>query len=138
MFEGDYKVVFHLAPPMLNKPDAATGEAKKSTFGPWMMRVFGLLARFKGLRGTAFDIFGRTEERRGERALIEEYASTIEQLLAGLTPDKHALAIEIASIPEMIRGYGHVKARHLKQAKIQRAELLAKFNAPLERTARAA
>ncbi|MCJ7837997.1 MAG: 2-oxoacid:acceptor oxidoreductase family protein, partial [Burkholderiales bacterium] len=138
MFEGDYKVVFHLAPPMLNKPDPATGEAKKSTFGPWMMRAFGLLAGFKGLRGTAFDIFGRTEERRGERALITEYADTVEQLLAGLTPDKHALAVEIASIPETIRGYGHVKMRHLKLAEKQRAELLAKFKAPLERTARAA
>jgi indolepyruvate ferredoxin oxidoreductase len=138
MFEGDYKVVFHLAPPMLNKPDPATGEAKKSTFGPWMMRIFGLLARFKGLRGTAFDIFGRTEERRGERALIDEYAATVEQLLAGLTPANHALAVEIASIPEMIRGYGHVKMRHLKEAQMRRAELLAKFKAPLERTARAA
>jgi indolepyruvate ferredoxin oxidoreductase len=103
-----------------------------------MMRAFRLLARFKGLRGTAFDIFGRTEERRAERALITEYAATVEQLLAGLTPANHALAIEIASVPEMIRGYGHVKMRHLKQAEKQRAELLAKFRAPVERTARAA
>jgi len=138
MFEGDYKVVFHLAPPMLNKPDPASGEAKKSTYGPWMMRAFRLLAQFKGLRGTALDIFGRTEERSAERALIDEYAATVEQLLAKLTPASHALAVEIASIPEMIRGYGHVKMRHLKQAQKQRAELLAKFNAPLERTARAA
>jgi indolepyruvate ferredoxin oxidoreductase len=138
MFEGDYKVVFHLAPPMLNKPDPATGEAKKSTFGPWMMRAFRLLAAFKGLRGTALDIFGRTEERKIERALIVEYAATVEELLGKLTPANHALAVEIASIPEMIRGYGHVKMRHLKQAQKQRAELLAKFNAPVERTARAA
>jgi indolepyruvate ferredoxin oxidoreductase len=138
MFEGDYKVVFHLAPPILNKPDPATGEAKKSTFGPWMMRAFRLLAQFKGRRGTAFDIFGRTEERRTERALITEYAATVEQLLAKLTPANHALAVEIANVPEMIRGYGHVKMRHLKLAEKQRAELLAKFNAPVERTARAA
>jgi indolepyruvate ferredoxin oxidoreductase len=138
MFEGDYKVVFHLAPPLLNKPDPATGEAKKSTFGPWMMRAFGLLAKLKGLRGTALDIFGRTEERRGERALIVEYASTVEDLLAGLSPEKHALAIEIASVPELIRGYGHVKKRHLAQARQQRAELLAKFKAPAGQTARAA
>jgi indolepyruvate ferredoxin oxidoreductase len=138
MFEGDYKVVFHLAPPILNKPDPATGEAKKSAFGPWMMHAFGLLAKLKGLRGTPFDIFGRTEERRRERALISEYAATVEQLLARLTPANHALAIEIASIPEMIRGYGHVKMRHLEQAQKQRAELLEKFNAPVERTARAA
>jgi indolepyruvate ferredoxin oxidoreductase len=138
MFEGDYKVVFHLAPPILNKPDPATGEAKKSTFGPWMMRALGLLAKLKGLRGTALDIFGRTEERRGERALIVEYASTVEELLAGLSPEKHALAIEIASVPELIRGYGHVKQRHLAQARRQRTELLAKFKAPAGQTARAA
>ena len=101
MFEGDYKVVFHLAPPMLNKPDPATGEAKKSTFGPWMMRGFRLLAKLKGLRGTAFDIFGRTEERRTERALIVEYAATVEELLGKLTPANHALAVEIASVPEI-------------------------------------
>ena len=138
MFEGDYKVVFHLAPPMLNRPDPATGEAKKSKFGPWMMRVFGLLARFKGLRGTALDIFGGTEERRTERELIVQYAATVEELLAKLTPAKLALAVEIASVPEMIRGYGHVKIRHLKQAEQQRTKLMANFNAPPEQAARAA
>jgi indolepyruvate ferredoxin oxidoreductase len=138
MFEGDYKVVFHLAPPLLNKPDPATGEAKKSTFGPWMMHAFRLLAKLKGLRGTALDIFGRSEERNTERALIAEYAATVEELLAGLTSANHALALEIASVPETIRGYGHVKMRHLKQARQQRAELLAKFKAVPERPARAA
>ena len=138
MFEGDYKVVFHLAPPILNKPDPATGEAKKSTFGPWMMKAFRLLARFKSLRGTAYDIFGRTEERRTERALIVQYAATVEELLAKLAPANHALAVEIASIPEMIRGYGHIKMRHLKQAEKQRAELIAKFNAPVKQSAMAA
>ena len=138
MFEGDYKVVFHLAPPILNKPDPATGEAKKSRFGPWMMRAFGLLAKLKGLRGTALDIFGGAEERRTERALVTEYAATMGQLLEKLAPANHALAVEIASVPETIRGYGHVKMRHLKQAEKLRAELLAKFNAPPEQAARAA
>ncbi|MFH1604362.1 MAG: DUF6537 domain-containing protein, partial [Pseudomonadota bacterium] len=138
MFEGDYKVAFHLAPPMLIRPDAATGEPKKSTFGPWMMRLLRLLAACKVVRGTAFDIFGHTQERRIERALITEYAATVEHLLAHFSPAKHALAIEIASIPEAIRGYGHVKMRHLKLAQQQRALLLAKFDAPPERTARAA
>ena len=103
-----------------------------------MMHAFRLLARFKTLRGTALDIFGRTEERRTERALIAEYAATVEQLLLKLTPANHALAVEIASIPELVRGFGHVKMRHLEQAQKQRAELLARFNAPMERTARAA
>ena len=138
MFEGDYKVVFHLAPPLLNKPDPATGEAKKSTYGPWMMRAFRLLAKMKGLRGGALDIFGRSAERCGERALIVEYAATVEQLLGKLTPANHALAVDIASVPELIRGYGHVKMRHLKQAQKQRAELLQKFNAAPEQTAKAA
>ena len=137
-FEGNYKVVFHLAPPILNKPDPATGVAKKSTFGPWMMHAFRLLAQFKGLRGTTLDVFGRTEERRTERALIVQYAAGVEKLLDNLTPANHALAVQIASIPEMIRGYGHVKMRHLKQAQKQRDELLAKFNAPPEQSAKAA
>jgi indolepyruvate ferredoxin oxidoreductase len=138
MFEGDYKLVFHLAPPIFNKPDPATGEAKKSTYGPWMMAAFRLLAKLKGLRGTALDVFGRTEERRTERTLIAEYSATVESLLVKLTPDNLALAVEIASIPEMIRGYGHVKMRHLQQAKRRQAELLAKFNLPAEQTAKAA
>jgi indolepyruvate ferredoxin oxidoreductase len=103
-----------------------------------MRHGFRLLAKLKGLRGTALDIFGRTEERRSERALIDEYAATMERLLARLTPGNLALAVEIASIPELIRGYGHIKTRHLKQAEKQRAELLQKFNAPLEQSARAA
>ena len=138
MFEGDYKVVFHMAPPILNKPDPTSGEAKKSAFGPWMMGALRLLAKFKGLRGTAFDLFGRTEERRMERTLVAEYAATVEHLLARLTPANHALAVEIASIPESIRGYGHVKMRHLKLAQQQRAILLAKFDTPPAQTARAA
>ena len=138
MFEGDYKVVFHMAPPILNRPDPATGEATKSMFGPWMMRALRLLAKLKRVRGTALDVFGRTEERRTERALIDEYAATMEQLLKNLTPAQHALAVEIASVPELIRGYGHVKMRHLAQAQARRAELLAKFNAPAERSAKAA
>ncbi len=138
MFEGDYKLVFHMAPPLLNKPDPATGMAKKSSFGPWMMGALRLLAKMKSLRGTALDIFGRSEERRGERALITEYAQTVEHVLAKLTPANHALAVEIASVPETIRGFGHVKQRHLEQAQKLRADLLAKFDAPAEPKARAA
>eukprot|EP01034_Spumella_vulgaris_P023325 gene23326-29537_t len=77
-----------------------------------MRKAFGLLARMKGLRGTALDIFGNTEERRTERALIVEYRACIDELLERLSSDNLALAVEIARIPEEIRGYGHVKARH--------------------------
>ena len=119
-FEGDYKLNFHLAPPLTNAPDATTGEAKKSTYGPWMMRAFRVLAKMKGLRGTAFDIFGRTAERRMERQLITDYEALIDELLPRLAPHNVAIAVELASIPEHIRGYGHVKERHLKAAKVKR------------------
>jgi indolepyruvate ferredoxin oxidoreductase len=134
MMEGtlgtDYKVRFHLAPPLLNRPDAITGVAKKSEFGPWMMTAFRMLARLKGLRGTALDVFGRTEERRTERRLITEYEATVEELLRGLSAANVQRAVEIASIPEEIRGYGHVKARTLKQAKEHEARLLQAFRNP--------
>ena len=126
-FEGDYKLNFHLAPPLANKPDPITGEAKKSSYGPWMMSAFKLLARMKGLRGTAFDIFGKTPERRMERQLITDYESLIDELLPRLAVHNHSIAVELASIPEHIRGYGHVKERHLKTAKAKEAELVASY-----------
>jgi indolepyruvate ferredoxin oxidoreductase len=116
MFEGDYKLVHHLAPPMIARKNDR-GELVKRPFGPWMRSAFGLLAKMKGLRGGALDPFGRTEERRTERALILEYRACIEELLQGLNSANHALAAEIARIPEDIRGYGHVKARHLAAAR---------------------
>ncbi len=128
-FEGDYKLTFHLAPPLTNAPDATTGEVKKSTYGPWMLRAFRVLAKMKGLRGTAFDIFGRTTERRMERQLITDYEALIDELLPRLAPHNHAIAVELASIPEHIRGYGHVKERHLKAAKVKEAELVAAYRA---------
>jgi indolepyruvate ferredoxin oxidoreductase len=129
MFEGDYKVKFHLAPPLLAKPDPRTGEPSKMQFGPWMMLPFRLLAKLKFLRGTALDLFGRTEERRMERALIVEYEKTLETLLAGLNRENHALAAEIASLPEMIRGFGHIKAKSVEVARAKQAELLARYRA---------
>jgi indolepyruvate ferredoxin oxidoreductase len=128
-FEGDYKLTFHLAPPLTNVPDAATGEAKKSTYGPWMMSVFRVLAKLKGLRGTAFDIFGRTAERKMERQLITDYEALIDELLPRLAAHNHAIAVDLASMPEHIRGYGHVKERHLKSAKAKEAELVAAYRA---------
>jgi indolepyruvate ferredoxin oxidoreductase len=116
MFEGDYRIVHHLAPPMLAKRNEK-GELVKRAYGPWMRHAFSVLARLKGLRGTALDPFGRTEERRTERALIGQYRACIVELLAGLDAAKLAQAVEIARIPEEIRGYGHVKARHLEPAR---------------------
>jgi indolepyruvate ferredoxin oxidoreductase len=129
MFEGDYKLKFHLAPPLLAKRDA-DGHLVKQEFGPWMMKAFGVLAKLKFLRGSAFDIFGYTEERKTERALIAQYRDTIAALLPRLKADNLAKAVAIASIPEEIRGFGHVKERHLKAAKEKEASLLKEFDAP--------
>jgi indolepyruvate ferredoxin oxidoreductase len=135
MFEGDYKLNFHLAPPLLAKPDPVTGEPRKMAFGPWMMRAFALLARLKGLRDTRLDVFGRTPERRMERALIAEYEQTVRALLQGLKRDNHALAVEIASLPESIRGFGHVKAKSVEAARRKHAELMARYGAAPVRAA---
>ncbi len=118
MFEGEYKIVHHLAPPAIAKTNEK-GELLKRPFGPWMRSAFGVLARLKGLRGTAFDPFGRTEERRTERALITEYEACVTELLRTLNAGNLALAVDIARIPEDIRGYGHVKARHLQAARVK-------------------
>ena len=126
-FEGDYKLVHHLAPPLLAKKNAK-GELVKQQMGGWIRPAFGLLAKMKGLRGTALDIFGYTEERRTERALIGEYRKSIEEVLAkGLTAERLALATEIARIPEDIRGYGHVKHRHLVAARAKWDGLMAQW-----------
>jgi indolepyruvate ferredoxin oxidoreductase len=123
MFEGDYRVVYHLAPPLLTRKE------EKMRFGGWMLGLFKILSRLKGLRGTRFDPFGYTEERRIERALIREYEETVERLLARLEPQNHALAVQIAAIPDEIRGFGHIKARTLGPARKKRDELLASYEA---------
>ena len=132
MFEGemgrDYQVVHHLAPPLIAKTNAK-GELVKQRFGPWIRSGFALLARFKGLRGGALDIFGKTEERRMERALIVEYQACITELLAGLNAANLAAAVEIARLPEDIRGYGHVKARHLAAVRPKWGRLMAEWRA---------
>ncbi len=129
MFEGSYKTYFYLAPPLIAKPDARTGEPKKMRFGPWVMTLFKVLARMKGLRGGALDVFGRTEERRTERALIGEYEKTIEALLPALSAQNHSLAVQIASVPEEIRGYGHIKLKSIDAARARTDQLLARFRA---------
>ncbi|MBK9495617.1 MAG: indolepyruvate ferredoxin oxidoreductase family protein [Aquimonas sp.] len=125
-FEGDYRLHVNLAPPMLAKRDD-DGHLAKSEYGPWMLKAFGLIKHLRFLRGTAFDPFGRSEERRTERALIEEYVQTIEQLLSHLNPERIDLATQIAAVPEHIRGYGHVKEAHLAKAKAEREALLAQW-----------
>ncbi|MHB1375445.1 MAG: indolepyruvate ferredoxin oxidoreductase family protein, partial [Thauera sp.] len=126
-FEGDYTVRFHLAAPLLARPDPATGQIAKRSFGPGMMRIFRLLARLKHLRGTRWDLFGHTAERRAERALIAEYERDIAELVERLSADRLPLALEIARLPETIRGFGHVKAHAMQAAARQRRTLLARW-----------
>lgn len=126
MFEGDYRLLHHLAPPLIARKNDR-GEPIKRTFGPWVRSALGLLARMKGLRGTALDPFGRTPERRTERALIVQYRACIEELLADLSADRLPLAVEIACIPEEIRGYGHIKQRHLDTVRPRWERLMAQW-----------
>jgi indolepyruvate ferredoxin oxidoreductase len=130
-FDGDYRLHFHLAPPLLAKRNDK-GELVKREYGAWMFGAFKLLAKLRFLRGTALDVFGYSEERRTERQLIADYEKTVDRLLAQLTPDNHGLAVEIASIPEDIRGFGHVKARHLAAARQKEARLLEAWRAPAQ------
>ena len=136
-FEGDYKLKFHLAPPLFARRDPRTGHLIKQEFGPWVLPLFRMLAKFKFLRGTAFDIFGLSQERKTERALIGQYETLVDELMGGLTPANHALAVKLASIPDDIRGYGHVKDAHLAKAKRKEADLLAQWRnpEPLQRAA---
>ncbi len=127
-FEGDFSLSFNLAPPLFSKKDAQ-GRLVKAKYGSWMMSAFKLLAKFKGLRGGSFDVFGYTEERKTERRLIAEYRDTVTSLLDGLSVDKLALAIEIAQLPEQIRGYGHVKDKALAQVRGKQDEMLTRYAA---------
>nr|WP_313404669.1 indolepyruvate ferredoxin oxidoreductase family protein [Pseudomonas sp.] len=126
-FEGDYRLQFHLAPSWLSKPDAVTGEPRKRSFGPWMLKAFAVLARFKSLRGSALDPFGHSAERRLERELIEEYEANVAYLLAELNGSNYRTAVALAEIPEQIRGYGHVKEAALAKAREQATQLKARL-----------
>ncbi len=129
-FEGDYTLHFHLAPPLLAKKNAQ-GQLVKKEYGSWVFTAFRVMAKLRGLRGTPLDVFGYTAERRGERALIGEYEKTVSGLFDKLDAGNVDLAADIASIPEHIRGYGHVKEAHLHKAKAREAELLREWDNPL-------
>ena len=127
-FEGEIRLAFNLAPPLFAKRDA-DGRPLKSEYGAWMLPVFSLLSRLRGLRGTMLDPFGRSAERRRERALIRDYRERIERLLARLTRDNLDLAVAIAAVPEHIRGFGHVKQASFELAHQRWRELEQQFDA---------
>ena len=129
-FEGDYTLEFHLAPPLLTKQHPETGLSDKTTYGAWMMPAMKLLAKMKGLRGTAFDVFGYSEDRRADRQMIDEYEAILGELLDGLNHDNHALAVEIAALPEGLRGYGHVRERHTAEVAAEKEHLMGLWRNP--------
>lgn len=126
-FDGWERIDFHLAPPLLARrgPD---GKPKKMRFGPWIKTAFTVLAQLRGLRGTALDVFGYTQERRLERALVDEYEARIVELLPALDAKRLPLAVLIARIPESIRGYGHVKLASMATARARTSELMDRWH----------
>jgi len=129
-FRHGYTIKYNLAPPTISKRDPVTGHLIKRQFGPWMLSAFRMLAKFKGLRGGALDVFAKTEERRHERRMIEDYIARLDEIIAALGPANHAAAVALASVPDEIRGYGHVKEKSIEVARELEAERLAAFRQP--------
>jgi indolepyruvate ferredoxin oxidoreductase len=117
------KLIFHMAPPIMAKLDPVTGHARKRAFGPWMMTAFRVLAPMRVLRGTWLDPFAHTEERQAERRLIVEYEQAVHSILRYLSPKTLQPSVELALLPDQIRGFGHVKAANLRKAKLRWAAL---------------
>ncbi|TCV73632.1 indolepyruvate ferredoxin oxidoreductase [Neorhizobium sp. R1-B] len=128
-FEGDFKIRHHLAPPMITKIDQRTGHPAKIAFGGWIRPLFAVLEKLKFLRGTVLDPFGRTEERRLERQLVEDYFSLVREIAAGMDADNHALAVELAGLPDMVRGFGHIKRASIERFEKRKADLMAMWRA---------
>ena len=129
-FEGGYRLAVHMAPPLLAQRDAQTGQLRKRAFGPWIFSAMRILAKFKGLRGTPFDPFGRTEERRAERKMAEDYIGLAERIAGALQYSDYDTALALAALPEKIRGFGHVKEESMRAAEPIKAGLLAKLDKP--------
>jgi indolepyruvate ferredoxin oxidoreductase len=126
-FEGNYRLRFHLAPPLLAKRDSHSGKLMKREFGGWVLPLFRILARFKKFRGGKLDIFGYTVERKMERALITAFEHDIERLLDETRQDNLDTAIEIARLPQQIRGFGHVKQASIEESARRRDRLWQQF-----------
>jgi indolepyruvate ferredoxin oxidoreductase len=130
-FEGDLRLELHLAPPipfLQRKTDF--GGSRKMTFGPWMFRTMKLLARLKWLRGSWIDITRFNNDRIVERRLLADYETLLDEILRSLRPENHAAAVALARLPEKIRGFGHIKARHVEIADLERERLLAEYRQP--------
>ncbi|WP_366656834.1 indolepyruvate ferredoxin oxidoreductase family protein [Fodinicurvata sp. EGI_FJ10296] len=135
---GDFKMVFHLAPPIMADRDPSTGVPRKKAFGPWILPVFRVLARMRRLRGGPLDVFGYLPERRLERALIAEYFDTVDTICTHLTPETHRTAVALADLPQSIRGYGHIKEQAVAKARQRRDDLLVELLNPAPQAREAA
>ncbi|MDE2332280.1 MAG: indolepyruvate ferredoxin oxidoreductase family protein, partial [Bradyrhizobium sp.] len=129
-FEGDFRISFNLAPPMLGGAKDALGRPKKRAFGAWMMPAFRMLAGLRGLRGTPLDIFGHSPDRKLERELIASYEKDVAAVLGALSPETLETAVELLSLPDRIRGYGPVKEKAAAAAKARHAQLIADLANP--------
>lgn len=129
-FEGDYKISFNLAPPIFNSGVDSQGRPKKKVYGPGMMKTFRFLAKFKSLRGTPLDVFGRSADRKMERELITAYEKDVAAVLDQLSPANSEIAVELLSLPDRIRGYGPVKEKAVKEAQLRHAQLTADLASP--------
>ena len=137
-FEARGKLSFHLAPPLLARHDKATGEPRKMQFGRWLLPVFRALSKGRRLRGTAWDVFGYTQERQLERQMIADYELLLDEIVRRLSPQTHATAVALARLPLDIKGFGHIKLRNYKSAKAREAALLAKLRNPASPALKAA
>ncbi|TIV99074.1 MAG: indolepyruvate ferredoxin oxidoreductase family protein, partial [Mesorhizobium sp.] len=126
-FQSYERLEFHLAPPILGRR-GNDGRPRKSSFGPWMMKAFRLLAAMKGLRGTPFDVFGRTAERRAERQLLVRYEADLDLIATALAPGRIDAAAALASVPALVRGYGHVRQASAARAAEERSRLLQRLS----------
>jgi indolepyruvate ferredoxin oxidoreductase len=133
-FAAGGKIKFHLAPPLIAERDPVNGHLKKKAYGPWMLSAFRVLAGLKGLRGTALDPFGYTDERRMERRLIVEYEQQLAEIARDLNAGNHAAAVQLAGLPMRMRGFGHVKEANVAAAKACEGDLLATFRDPSRAT----
>lgn len=129
-FDGNYKLKYHLSPPLFALKDKITGRPRKYEIGSWIVPLYKVLAKMKGLRGTAVDVFGYTAERKMERGLIQTYEKTIDELIGSLDHDNHSLAVKIASLPDKIRGYGYIKEESVTATNAEFKDLMAHYRDP--------
>ena len=127
-FEGNFKINFYLSPSFFSKKDKVTKNPLKTKFGPWLMTLFKIISKFKFLRGTFLDPFSYLLERKKERKLIKDYKDSILEIAKKLNKNNYNIAVDIASTPDQIRGFGHIKEKNIKVAENCLNNLINTFN----------